>query len=278
MKKKVIITLIIIVVVIVDLTALLYPTISNYINSHSESRAVASYIDDVANMSDAKKQAILKAAHEYNKELLTKADRYTFTKEETAQYNRLLNIGNGVMGILEIDKINVKLPIYHGTNAGVLQVGLGHLPGSSLPVGGKGTHAVITGHRGLPSAMLLTNLDKMKKGDTFVLYVVGEELTYRVDQIKVVAPNNVQYLGIDPTKDYCTLITCTPYGINTQRLLVRGHRIPNIPGAGWDTIHADANQLDKVMLVLIFISPVLIALLIYGLIKSKKIHKGGIVQ
>ncbi|MCL2654247.1 MAG: class C sortase [Coriobacteriia bacterium] len=273
MKKKIITIAIVALVVIADAVVLSYPTLSAYINNLHQSRAVTRYVDEVATMDPAKRQAMIAAADAYNKTLLTKADRFKLSAEDTAQYDRLLNTGSGVMSMLVIDKINVKLPVYHGTDAAVLQVGVGHLPGSSLPVGGKGTHAVISGHRGLPSATLLTNLDKMTKGDTFVLYTMGETLTYQVDQIKTVLPDNVEALSIDPAQDYCTLVTCTPYGINTHRLLVRGHRIPNAPNMDWSNLHPDASWLDKARMILLFISPALAGLLTYTLLRGKKIRR-----
>ena len=200
--KKTIFIILMITGVIVTLSVLLYPTLSDYINAQRQSRVVTDYVDEVNNMGVDEKQTLLEAAHEYNANLLKKANRYLFTAEDTKEYERMLDAGSGVMGILEIDKIDVKLPIYHGTSEGVLQVGLGHFQGSSLPVGGTGTHAIITGHRGLPSSKLLTNLDKMKEGDTFVIYVLGETLTYQVDDIKTVEPAEVQSLDIERDKDY----------------------------------------------------------------------------
>jgi len=277
MKKKYIAVIIVILVVVIDLSVLLYPTVSDYINAHSQSRVVAKYIDDVAGIDDNNAQALLDAARAYNQTLLTKTDRFQFTSEEMAAYQKLLDVSGGVMGILVIDKINVKLPIYHGTDEGVLQVGLGHLPGSSLPVGGVGTHTIITGHRGLPSSTLLIDLNKMAEGHTFVLYVLGETLTYQVDEIDTVEPQQVEELTIDPNMDYCTLVTCTPYGINTHRLLVRGHRIENASDTQW-IFSADADRLDKAMILLIFNIPVLPILLIYGIVKYRKIRKGAIVR
>ena len=284
MKKKYIIAVIVILFVVIDLSVLLYPTVSDYINSKNQSRALLRYIDDVAGMDGANTQKLLEAAREYNKELQSDPNRFDFTEEETKKYKDELNVGNGIMGVLEIDKINVRLPIYHGTDEGVLQVGLGHLPGSSLPVGGIGTHTVITGHRGLPSSKLLTDLNKMAEGDTFVIYAMGETLLYQVDQIRTVNPEELQNLNIDPEKDYCTLVTCTPYGINTHRLLVRGHRIENTAarsaGTGWETISAGAGLLDKINIILIFMVPVLPVLTIYFIIRSVKIRKqkGGILK
>jgi len=281
MKKKYLkylIGIIVALVIIVDLCVLLYPTVSGYINSHVQSRVVALYLDDMASMTDTESRALLEAARGYNKNLLLKKDRFAFSKEETAEYNGLLNNGRNVMGILVIDKINVNLPIYHGSDEGVLQVGLGHIPGTSLPVGGIGTHAFITGHRGLPSSTLLTDLNKVDEGDTFVLHVAGKMLTYQVDQIQTVEPGEVEALNIDPDKDYCTLVTCTPYGINTHRLLVRGHRVQNAANAECEPIYADARHLDKIPMILMFLIPVLPGFAALIIIKCRKIHKGGTFQ
>jgi len=272
--KKYITGIIMTLGVFITLSVLLYPTVSDYINARSQSRIVAHYYDDVANLDESRKQEILDAAHKYNSALLYKADRFKFTDEETAEYKKQLDVGRGVMGILTIDKIGIDLPVYHGTDEGVLQVGAGHLQGTSLPVGGIGTHSVITGHRGLPSSKLLSDLDKMTEGDTFTLYVLDETLTYMVDDIQTVEPNDVKTLYIDPDTDHCTLITCTPYGVNSHRLLVRGHRIEN--AGGWETVSADVKQLDKIILILIFLIPVFPALIIYLIIRCVKIRKGSI--
>jgi len=277
MKKKYIVWLIVTVVIAVDLFVLLYPTVSGYINSQTQSRVVTRYLESVADMEEDNTQALWDAARAYNGRLLRKTNRLIFTPEETTEYKELLNTGNGVMGILSIDKINVKLPIYHGTDEGVLQVGLGHMQGTSLPVGGSGTHAFITGHRGLPSSTLLTDLNKMAAGDTFAVYVLGETLLYRVDRIQTVEPSDARVLDIDPDMDYCTLVTCTPYGINTHRLLVRGRRIDGEAVAERKTYYAGARQADKSMTVLLLLIPILPVLLIYIILKCRKIRRGGIV-
>lgn len=213
------------VIFLVGLSVLLYPAVSDYYNSLRHVRAVNQYFDVINNLSQQDCAEMLEAAHDYNERLLRKPNRFIMTEEENAEYRSLLNPeGLGVMGMLEIETINIRLPIYHGTDEGVLQVGLGHLEGSSLPVGGYGTHAVITGHRGLPSSTLLTNLDRMVIGDTFRIRVLNETLYYKVDQIKIVLPHETAELAIVSDADYCTLVTCTPIGINTHRLLVRGQR------------------------------------------------------
>ena len=274
--KKYIVHIAFIAAILIGVSVLLYPRVSKYINSLSQSQMVAQYFDEVAGMDGENKRAILEEAREYNKKLLEKTFRFEFTDEETAQYKNQLNTGRGVMGVIDIDKINVKLPIYHGTDDSVLQVGIGHLPGSSLPVGGVGTHAIITGHRGVPSSKLLSDLDKVEEGDIFLLYILGETLTYQVDQIKTVTPDEVRALDIDSNEDYCTLVTCTPYGINTHRLLVRGRRIENAPGtARWEEIYSGAEWQNKIITILIFMAPVTLGLTIYVIIQSRKIRKGG---
>jgi len=273
--KKYITGIIMTLGVVLTLSVLLYPTVSAYINSHNQSRVVTRYLDDVANMNGENIQAELNAAREYNKRLLAKQSRFVFTDEETAEYEKLLDTGRGVMGILAVDKMNVKLPVYHGTDRGVLQIGLGHLKGTSLPVGGTGTHAFITGHRGLPSSTLLTHLDKMEEGDLFVIYVLGETLTYQVDNIKTVEHDEKRAMDIDPDMDYVTLVTCTPYSVNTHRLLVRGHRVESAPVSVRKTAFADARRLDRPMVILMLTAPVLPFVAIYTIVKCIKIHREG---
>ena len=274
--KKIIIRILFIMGVIATLSVMLYPFIADYVNSHSQSRVTSHYYDDMAVMDDGDRQEILAAAHEYNENLRKKTNRFDFVDEDLSEYRQQLNAGSGVMGILNIDKINVNLPIYHGTDEGVLQIGTGHLQGTSLPVGGIGTHAFITGHRGLPSSKLLTNLDKMAEGDLFILFVMGETLTYLVDSIQVVTPDEVKALNINPDMDFCTLVTCTPYGINTHRLLVRGYRIENTQSNQWEMILDDSKRLDKIAVIGIFMIPVFPVLLIFAIIRCLKIYRKGI--
>jgi sortase A len=206
----------------------LYPTVSDYWNYLHQTKAIAEYTEGVEHMDSVDYEALMEEAKAYNQELTKKADRWNLSEEEEQEYEQVLDpFGTGMMGHIEIPKIQVSLPIYHGTSDGVLQVGVGHLEGSSLPVGGEGTHAVLSGHRGLPSASLFTDLDKLEIGDHFIIQVLKETLTYEVDQIKVVEPEDLTKLTIEEGEDLCSLVTCTPYGINTHRLVVRGHRIPN---------------------------------------------------
>lgn len=226
---------------------LLYPTVSDYWNSLHQSRAIAGYTERVAQMDTVDYEVMWSAAEEYNRRLLEDTgNRYRMSDEEQEAYDSLLDVTEtGIMGYVEIPKLKTSLPIYHGTDDAVLQIAVGHLAGSSLPVGGAGSHCVLTGHRGLPSAKLFTNLDEMEEGDTFSLHVLDQTLTYEVDQIRIVKPEELEDLAIEPDKDYCTLVTCTPYGINSHRLLVRGHRISNaeqdIP------VPADAVQIDRLL-------------------------------
>ena len=229
MKKKWmsrLMTLLIVVVFVAGLSFLLYPTVSNLWNQAHQSRAIATYTEQVEKLDDSSNKEMLKAARKYNKELLKKADHWKLSKKDKKKYESLLDVsGTGIMGYIEIPKIDCSLPVYHGTDEGALQIAIGHLEGSSLPVGGKSSHCVLSGHRGLPSARLFTDLDQMEEGDTFILNILGHKLAYEVDQIKVVLPEEMSDLEIQEGKDLCTLVTCTPYGINTHRLLVRGHRV-----------------------------------------------------
>ena len=229
MKKKWmsrLMTLLIVVVFVAGLSFLLYPTVSNLWNQAHQSRAIATYTEQVEKLDDSSNKEMLKAARKYNKELLKKADHWKLSKKDKKKYESLLDVsGTGIMGYIEIPKIACSLPVYHGTDEGALQIAIGHLEGSSLPVGGKSSHCVLSGHRGLPSARLFTDLDQMEEGDTFILNILGHKLAYEVDQIKVVLPEEMSDLEIQEGKDLCTLVTCTPYGINTHRLLVRGHRV-----------------------------------------------------
>lgn len=225
MKKKHISTIIIALIFLAGLGFLLYPTVSNLWNRAHQSRAIATYTKQVEKLDDFQNKEMLKAARKYNKSLLKKSDHWKLSKKDKKKYESLLDVsGTGIMGYIEVPKIDCSLPIYHGTDEGALQIAIGHLEGSSLPVGGKSTHCVLSGHRGLPSARLFTDLDQMEEGDVFVLNVLGRKLAYEVDQIKVVLPDEMSDLEIVQGKDLCTLVTCTPYGINTHRLLVRGHR------------------------------------------------------
>ena len=208
---------------------MLYPTISNIISVRNYSGVIDNYVNKVSTYDKAYNSMIYRQAYEYNKSLTdnSMADAFTYpTKEESETYKNILNInGNGVMGYISIPKINVRIPIYHGTSAKTLERGVGHLEGSSLPIGGLGNHTILSAHRGLPSSKLFTDLDQLRVGDQFFIYVLNETLAYQVDQIKVIKPSELDSFVKDKDKDYITLVTCTPYGVNTHRLLVRGTRV-----------------------------------------------------
>lgn len=262
-------TILLILVFLVGLSLLLYPTLSDYWNSFHQSRAIASYVETVADMGNQEYEAMLAAAEAYNEELAETGVKWKLSDEALEEYNSLLNVSDsGIMGYIEIPSINVYLPIYHGTSDAVLQTGVGHLEGSSLPVGGESTHAIISGHRGLPSAKLFTNLDQLTEGDTFQLYVLDETLTYEVDQILIVEPDDLSALTIEEGEDYCTLVTCTPYGVNTHRLLVRGHRIENERQA--IRVTADALQIEPVIVAPAVAIPILLLLLIALLASTRR--------
>lgn len=225
MKRKNWSNIILIVVFFVGLSVLLYPTVSDYWNSLHQSRAIATYSDAVEEMDTSDYERMWAEADAYNEKLYESGHGLGLAEDEKKEYDSLLDVsGTGIMGYIEVPKIDCSLPIYHGTDEGALQIAIGHLEGSSLPVGGKSTHCVLSGHRGLPSARLFTDLDQMEEGDIFILNILGRKLAYEVDQIKVVLPEEMSDLEIEEGKDLCTLVTCTPYGINTHRLLVRGHR------------------------------------------------------
>ena len=230
-RKMTIKDIIRLLVLIVAFAVLLYPTVSSYVNEKNGSKVVSNYDAESVRLSNAEKEKMLEEARAYNKEMLSNIDLIDpFSQGEKsldARYESLLNIdGSGMMGYIRIPKIKVEIPIYHGTSESVLQAGVGHFWGTSLPVGGESTHTVLTGHRGLPTKTLFTNMDKLVKGDVFYIKVLDETLAYKVDQILTVLPEETDALSIVPGQDYATLVTCTPYAINTHRLLVRGHRIP----------------------------------------------------
>ena len=255
-------TIILILIFLVGLSVMLYPTVSDYINQKNQSRAVASYSEEVENLSDVDYQAYFDAADDYNRRLAETPDAF-YRPEEVSGYTDTLDVsGTGIMGYITISKIGVELPIYHGTSDGVLQVAAGHLEGSSLPVGGAGTHAVISAHRGLPSAKLFTNLDELEAGDTFTITVLDRVLTYEVDQISIVLPTETDLLQPVEGKDYVTLMTCTPYGINTHRLLVRGKRIENAENQKHIRVTADALRIEPIIVAPALAVPMLLVMLV----------------
>lgn len=262
MKKK-ITTIILLLLFIVGLSLMLYPTVSDYWNSLHTSKAIENYSQAISNLNEDEYQRILDAAADYNHRLNKRTNPYLLDDDTTLEYFSLLNFsGTGVMGYVEIPQINVALPIYHGTNDSVLQVATGHLEWTSLPVGGTGTHAVISGHRGLPSAKLFTNLDQLIEGDIFFIKVLGEILTYQVDRILIVLPEVTEPLLVDAEGDYVTLVTCTPYGVNSHRMLVRGKRIATEEAEVVIKVTSDAVQIDSIITAPIMAIPLLIVALI----------------
>lgn len=260
-------TKILIIGCIVGLSLLLYPTISNYWNSKHATRAIATYVTSMENLDENQYKEAWQSAVDYNAALLERTNEFILTDELRARYDSLLNVsGNGAMGYIEIKKLDVSLPIYHGTSENVLQVAVGHLDWSSLPTGGTGTHCVMSGHRGLPSAKLFTDLDKLREGDTFDLVILDQSLTYEVDQIRVVEPQDVSNLVIDREKDYCTLVTCTPYGINTHRLLVRGHRTESVIGEA--RVVSEAVVIDELIVASFLACPILFLLFMAVMLKK----------
>ncbi len=269
--KKHLSTIILTLILIAGLSLLLYPTVSDYWNSLHQSRAIASYDEAVASLEEEDYEEYWNKAVVYNAELWKRANRYYPSDEEREEYNSMLNIsGNGIMGYIQIPSIDVSLPIYHGVDEAILQVAVGHIEASSLPVGGEGSHCVLSGHRGLPSARLFTDLDQLAEGDLFLLKVLNETLTYQVDQIRIVLPEEVGDLDLIRGKDYCTLVTCTPYGINTHRLLVRGIRIDNLTDTTIIRVAPDATLLDPKLVAPAIAIPMLLVLLIWLLIKYRK--------
>ena len=264
MKKKDFSTIALIVVFFVGVSVLLYPTVSDYWNSLHQSQAIATYADSVENMDEQDYEKLWDAAVSYNQKLFQSGHGLGLKDEEKEEYNELLDVsGTGIMSYIEIPKIKCSLPVYHGTDEGVLQIAVGHIEGSSLPVGGLNTHCILSGHRGLPSAKLFSNLDKLEEGDIFMIRTLDQTLTYEVDQIRIVLPDEVEDLKIEEGKDLCTLVTCTPYGINTHRLLVRGHRVANQEEAEAVRVTADAMMVDNRIVAMCIAVPVLVLLLLY---------------
>ena len=274
-KKSSFVTAILIAALLAGALLLLYPTVSDYWNSFHQSRAIASYAEQVADLDDNMYEQLWADARASNETLGSSTSRFVMTDEQKKVYDALLNIaGNGVMGYIEIPKIKCNLPIYHGTDESVLQIAIGHVQGSSLPVGGAGTHCVLSGHRGLPRAKLFTDIDQLTEGDVFLLRVLDETLTYEVDQIRTVLPDELDDLAIEEGKDYCTLVTCTPYGINSHRLLVRGHRVENQASASTIRVTADAMQIEPLLIAPLVAAPMLLVLLVIVLIPHRTKKKG----
>ena len=265
-------TIILILIFLVGLSVMLYPSVSDAVNRKHQSRAVAGYAEEVEQLSDADYQTYFDAADAYNRQLNTTSNAF-YKPDLVSGYAQTLDIsGTGIMGYITIPKISVELPIYHGTDEGVLQVAAGHLEGSSLPVGGAGTHAVISAHRGLPSAKLFTNLDELEVGDRFTITVLNRVLTYEVDQISIVLPTEIDQLLPTEGMDYVTLMTCTPYGINTHRLLVRGKRVETTESQKHIRVAADAFRIEPTIVAPILAIPMLLAALV-GVLVAPHLRK-----
>lgn len=258
------------IVLIVGLCIFLYPSVSNYINEKHQSKAIADYNEALANLSEEDYEAFWDAAIEYNEKLASSSTNFNLTDEELKEYESILDpTGTGIMGYLEIENIGVYLPIYHGVEESVLAIGIGHLPGSSLPTGTESTHTILSGHRGLPSAQLLTNLDQMIVGDTFVLHIMDQVFAYEVDSINIVLPNETETLGIYEGEDYVTLVTCTPYGINSHRLLVRGKRVDYNEEARL-IVTSDATIYNSLTIAPFIAVPILVIIFIIFMIRTSK--------
>lgn len=270
MKKSRASTVILIIVFLVGLSLLLYPSLSDYWNSFRQSRAIASYVESVSHLDQQKYDALLEEARAYNASLVGDKTRFSPTEEELAEYLTLLGSTGGAVGYIEIPAIKLTLPIYLGTSETVLQVGVGTMEGSSLPIGGESTHAVLTGHRGLPSATLFTDLDRLVQGDMFHIHILNETCTYEVDQILIVEPAEMDALEIVEGEDYCTLVTCTPYGVNSHRMLVRGHRIETPEDAVFVQVSPDALQMDPLFIAPFVAVPILLVLLLFLLFGGQK--------
>ncbi|MDY3286909.1 MAG: class C sortase [Eubacteriales bacterium] len=275
-KKNGRITAFLVLLLLAGLSLLLYPAVSDYWNALHQTRAIAGYAEGVAALDGTRYEELWQAARDYNDALARHETDFAPDGERLADYASQLDAsGNGVMGYIEIPSIQVSLPVYHGTDEAVLQVAAGHLEWSSLPVGGASTHCVLSGHRGLPSAKLFTNLDRLAVGDVFLLRVLDEVLTYEVDQILIVEPSETDALRIVGGMDYCTLVTCTPYGVNTHRLLVRGHRIENAEEARTVRVTADAVQIEPLLVAPIAAIPLLAVLLIVLLLPRRAKNRRG---
>ena len=280
-------TLILFGVFLIGLLIFLYPSIADYWNSFHQTRAIMSYSETVSKMSSEDYEKEIHEALNYNAELAKKGINWNMSDSDIELYNDVLNFtGNGNMGYIKIDKIKVMLPIYHGMSESVLQTSIGHIEGTSFPVGAysydyekgrvtdpsDGSHCVLSGHRGLPSAKLFSDLDKLVEGDTFNLNILDETYTYQVDQIRVVLPTDLSEIQIVEGKDYCTLVTCTPYGINTHRLLVRGHRVDNPQGDV--AVVADAMIIDSIYVAPFIAAPIILILILIVLFGNRKPKKG----
>lgn len=262
-------TIILLITFFIGLSVLLYPSISSYWNSKTQSEAIVDYESILSQYKPEDYTAIFAEADEYNQQLSQLSDPIT-EHNRLAGYNDILNLtGTGMIGYITIPKIGQELPVYHGTSDGVLSVAVGHLQGTSLPVGGESTHSVVSAHRGLPTAVLFTHLDRMEVGDTFYFTILDRTITYEVDEIRIVEPNDTSLIQIVEGKDYCTLLTCTPYGINTQRLLVRGHQVDASQIRNLYVAN-EAYRIESLVVMPIVALPIIFVLLIYVMVAPVK--------
>lgn len=269
-------TILLVAIFLIGLCILLYPTVSDFWNEKRQSQAIMNYDDLLVDLTPEDFSARFAQAEEYNRKLGMISFPFVGHKQLEEEYYSTLDVnGDGMMGYITIEKIKVQLPIYHGTSDKVLNSAVGHMEGSCLPIGGEGTHTVLSAHRGLPSAKLFTNLDDLEKGDVFTITILDRTLTYQVDQILVVLPDKIDELNVVQDRDLCTLVTCTPYGINTHRLLVRGTRIENIEPDRVINVSTEAFRIDPLIVTPAVAAPMLGALLIYLIVKGRKENGKG---
>ena len=267
-------TIILVAIFFVGLSVLLYPTVSDFLNEKRQSQAIVNYDDIIVDLTPEDYSAFFSDADTYNKKIRNMSFPFMNHKNIAEEYYNTLDVnGDGMMGYITIEKIKVQLPIYHGTSDKVLNSAVGHVEGSSIPIGGESTHSVLSAHRGLPSAKLFTNLDKVEVGDVFTIRILDKTITYQVDQILIVLPHETEALNLVPGEDYCTLVTCTPYGINTHRMLVRGTRIENIEPDRVINVITEAYQIDPLIVTPAVAAPMLAILLVILIVKSGKSGK-----
>ena len=266
------VNLILCLIILIGIGLISYPSVADWWNSFHQSRAIASYAAAVSQLNTEDYDRLFEEAEEYNRRLAETGIKWSMTEGDIQEYNSILDISDsGIMGYIDIPKIRQTLPIYHGTDDKVLQIAIGHLAGTSFPVGGESTHCVVSGHRGLPSARLFSDLDKLVVGDVWTMTILNRTVTYEVDRIRIVEPEDLSELQITEGNDYCTLLTCTPYGINSHRLLVRGHRIPNLDGDA--NVTADAMLVDRTLVAIAVAAVMLLILLIHFAVTSSKWYR-----
>ena len=266
------VNLILCLIILIGIGLLSYPSVADWWNSFHQHRAIASYATAVSRLDTEEFDRMFGEAEEYNRRLAETGIKWSMTEGDIQEYNSILDISDsGIMGYIDIPRLRQTLPIYHGTDDKVLQIAIGHLAGTSFPVGGESTHCVVSGHRGLPSARLFSDLDKLVVGDVWTMTILNRTVTYEVDRIRIVEPEDLSELQITEGNDYCTLLTCTPYGINSHRLLVRGHRIPNLDGDA--NVTADAMLVDRTLVAIAVAAVMLLVLLIHFAVTSSKWYR-----